>query len=296
MRAHSNNLLIVAATRPMVEPLPNGHAQLLRSPNLTTMRLRGLSTEEMYLLACEHLETVSLPDELAPILGKAGGNPQFIEEMVYILRDDGYVHVRDGDVQIHPHIDLDSIVFPTTADGLIKSRLDRLSPSEQLTMKVASVIGEQFSLQTLREIYPLETDKPFLGKHLETLTNLDLIAPTSQDNTFSFRDDVTFKSVYNSMLFSQRRQIHRQIAEWIEDKNSADLSPHYATLAGHWRKADDTAKAIDYLEKAGQIALQKGDYEQAERYFRECLELDATAAVLSTEFFEKILKREEAST
>jgi DNA-binding response OmpR family regulator len=292
----ASNLLIVIATRPLVEPLPNGHTLLQRSPNLNTIRLTGLSTDEMYLLACDHLETVSLPDELAPILGKAGGNPQFIEEMVYILRDDGYVHVRDGEVQIHPHVDLDSIVFPTTPEGLIKSRLDRLSPSEQLTLKVASVVGKQYSLQTLQEIYPLEADKPFLGKHLETLVKLDLIVHTSTDTTFSFRDDVTYESVYNSMLFSQRRQLHRQIAEWIENRDSEDLSPQYATLAGHWKKADDTAKAIDYLEKAGQIALQRGDYEEAEHYFRECLELDATAAVLSTEFFENKLKREGANT
>ena len=52
---------------------------------------------------------------------------------------------------------------------------------------------------------------------------------------------------------------------------------------------------IDYLGKAGQIALQRGDYKQAERYFRECLELDASSAVLSAEFFEKKLKREQAS-
>ena len=41
---------------------------------------------------------------------------EFYEEIVYILRDGGYVHVRDGEVQIHPQVDLDSIVFPTTAD------------------------------------------------------------------------------------------------------------------------------------------------------------------------------------
>jgi hypothetical protein len=37
-----------------------------------------------------------------------------------------------------------------------------------------------------------------------------------------------------------------------------------------------------------------GECEMAERYFRERLELDATAAVLSTEFFENKLKRERA--
>jgi predicted ATPase len=163
-------------------------------------------------------------------------------------------------------------------------------------LKVASVIGKQYSLHILQDIFPLEADKPFLGNHLESLTKLDLIVSTSQDSTYKFRDDITYEAVYNSMLYAQRRQLHRIVAEWIEDKYFEDLTPHYAILADHWRKADDTGKAIDYLEKAGQIALQRGDYEGAERCFKECLELDATAAVLSTEFFENKLKSEQANS
>lgn len=291
-----NNLSIVVATRPLVEPLPPGYTHILRVPKLIVMPLKGLSSDETYLIACEHLEAVSLPQELVDILAQAGGNPQFIEEIVYILRDDGYVHVHEGECEILPHVDINSIVFPTTPDGLIKSRLDRLSPSEQLTLKVASVIGRTFSLQEIQEVYPLEADKPFLGKHLENLAKLDLLIPSSKDSQYSFRDEITYDIVYNSMLFSQRRQLHRKFAEWVEDRNSEDLSPHFDTLAYHWRSADDTAKAIDYLEKAGQRALQMGEYERAERYFKECLELDATAAVLSAEFFEKKLKREQAGT
>jgi predicted ATPase len=94
------------------------------------------------------------------------------------------------------------------------------------------------------------------------------------------------------MLFSQRRQLHRQLAEWFEENKGDELPVHYAVLANHWQKADDTAKAIDFLEKAGQRALEQGDYEKAEYYFRECLELDSTSAVLSTEFFKKKLRGE----
>ena len=101
----------------------------MRAPSTTTLSLKGLSPEEAYLLACEHLEVVSLPPELVDLLDQAGGNPQFVEEMVYILRDDGYIQIEGGECQVLPHVKLESIVFPTSAEGLIKSRLDRLSPS-----------------------------------------------------------------------------------------------------------------------------------------------------------------------
>ena len=287
-----DHLVILVAFRPLIEPGSPAFTQLVRSPNTALISLKGLSREEAYLLACEHLEAVSLPQELAGILEGAAGNPRMIEEMVYIMRDDGYVEVVAGACQLLPHVDLDAIAFPTTPEGLIKSRLDRLTPSEQLTLKIASVIGEQFSLDVLTSLYPLDLDRPFIIKHLETFTNLDLVTSSGGNHTFTFNDEVTYQAVYNSMLFSQRRQLHRQLAEWIERNDSYDPPGDYALLAKHWRQADDTAKAIDYLEKAGQRALQQGDYELAERYFRECLELDATVAVLSTEFFKKKLQGE----
>jgi predicted ATPase len=147
-------------------------------------------------------------------------------------------------------------------------------------------------MDLLTELYPLNSDRPFIVKHLETFTNLDLVFPASKNHTYTFRDEITYQAVYSSMLFSQRRQLHRQLAEWIEENKIDQLPENYAVLADHWRKADDTAKAIDFLEKAGQQALEQGDYEQAEHYFRECLELDATAAVLGTEFFKKKMKEE----
>jgi len=75
------------------------------------------------------------------------------------------------------------------------------------------------------------------------------------------------------------------VAEWVECCYKGNLAPHYGTLAHHWRQADEAARAIDYLEQAGQEALRAGAYAEAERYLQESLELDAGFAVLSTEFY-----------
>jgi ferric-dicitrate binding protein FerR (iron transport regulator) len=87
------------------------------------------------------------------------------------------------------------------------------------------------------------------------------------------------------MLYAQRRQLHRLAAEWYERTCSKDLSPYYAHLAHHWRQADDPAKAMYYLEKASQQAMQTGAYQEAERFLQESLELDAQSAVLSADFY-----------
>jgi uncharacterized protein len=89
------------------------------------------------------------------------------------------------------------------------------------------------------------------------------------------------------MLFAQRRPLHHLAAEWVERTYREDLAPHYGGLAHHWRQAEEPARAIEYLERAGQQALRAGAYEEAERYLRQSLELDAQSAVLSDGFYEQ---------
>jgi class 3 adenylate cyclase len=288
------SLLLVVATRPLSEPLPTGYTQLQRATHLQTFSLKALTPDEAYLLACEHLGVAGLPKPVVELLPKAGGNPYVIEELVYQLRDDGYIAVVDGKCQVLPDIDLQSLAFPTTAQGVIISRIDRLSPPEQLTLKVASVIGHVFSRQTLHDIFPVAADKPHLDRHLQTLQRLDLIFQSGPDPTYTFKNLLTQEAAYNSMLYSQRRQLHRLVAEWYErtfldDAGAAHpRASHYATLAHHWRHADDPAKAIDYLEKAGQQALQDGAHQEAERLFEEGLDLDARSGVLSAGFYDRV--------
>ena len=285
---HLPSLLLVITTRPLPEPPPPGYAQLQQVAHLQTLSLKALSPDEAYLLACEHLGAAGLPEPLVELLPKAAGNPSLIEELIYQLRDDGYITIADGKWQVAPGVDLQEVVLPTTAQGVIISRIDRLSPSEQLTLKVASVIGRVFSHQTLYDIFPVTSDKPHLDRHLQTLERLDLIFQNVPQPTYTFKNLLTQEAAYNSMLYSQRRQLHRLVAEWYERTCCDDLASYYATLAYHWRQADDPAKAIDYLEKAGQQALRNGAYQEAERLFKESLELDARSGVLSTGFYDRV--------
>ncbi len=150
--------------------------------------------------------------------------------------------------------------------------IDRLSPAEQLTLKVASVIGQIFTLDVLSAIYPETNERGNLPTHLKALTNLDLITQRSAESSYSFKDPLTHETAYTLMLFAQRRQIHRAVAELLEQTASA--APPYAELSHHWQAADDIPKAVQYLEKAGERARALGDYEEASRFFNASLALN----------------------
>jgi predicted ATPase len=286
LRQQLDPLLLVIATRPLSEPRPTGYAQLRQEGHLQALSLKALSAEETYLLACEHLGVVSLPEPLKALLQRTGGNPLVIEELIYQLRDEGALTVEAGRCQIAPGVDLRGLAIPTTAQGVLISRIDRLSPSEQLTLKIASVIGCTFGRRLLYDLFPAASGRAHLDRHLETLEQLDLIVRDAPRPVYTFKSLLIQETAYNALLYSQRRQLHRQAAEWLERVHAADLTPHLVILAHHWRQADEPARAIPYLERASQQAMEAGAYGEAERYLKESLELDATAGLLSAEYLE----------
>ncbi|HET8875035.1 MAG TPA: response regulator [Casimicrobiaceae bacterium] len=172
-------------------------------------------------------------------------------------------------------------------DGVDRAALvDRLSPAEQLTLKTASVIGHVFAHATLQAVYPDDGERQNVASHLDALVALEFIAPLADggERVYAFAEPGTREAAYARMLFAQRRQLHRDVAQWYEHAYAADPAPHYATLARHWRAADEPAKAIHYLEKAGEIARLNGAYEEAQRYFTESLAIDRRGSVLSSDY------------
>ncbi len=169
-----------------------------------------------------------------------------------------------------------------------RSRLDHLSPSEQLTLKVASVLGSTFTAPALREIFPVDSEKSRLDELLAGLVGQGLLTcgtTAATDSVYAFADGAVHHAAYSSMLFVQRRHLHRRAAEWYEGANRAELSPWYVILAHHWRHAGEPAKAVEYLEWAGRQAQAHGALDEAEQLFRASLELEAQSAVLSAAYY-----------
>jgi hypothetical protein len=168
----------------------------------------------------------------------------------------------------------------------VEARIDRLPPGEQAVLKVASVVGSTFSLATLDAVHPDPRDRGSLRDHLEALVSRRLVVRVDGDgqDAFAFAKPVVHEAAYDRMLFAQRRQLHRAVAEWLERVHAANLDVHFATLARHWRAADEPARAIDYFEKAGVRARQDGALEEAQRYFDESLSIERAAAVLSSAY------------
>jgi class 3 adenylate cyclase/tetratricopeptide (TPR) repeat protein len=286
-------LLLVLVTRPQLEQparetrSASAASSLLRAPGTTRLWLDALPPEDVEALICQSLGVDAVPAVVASLIRqKAEGNPLFVEELAFAVRDAGLVEVVDGDCRLAPGVDdVRGLVLPDTVQGVITSRLDRLPPAQQLTLKVASSIGRLFAFRILRDVHPVRGSESHLTDDLAGLerASLTMLDEPEPELTYLFKHVVIQETAYHLMLVSQRRQLHRAIAEWYERIHEGDLALLAPLLAYHWRAAEVPAKAIAHLEQAGTQALRTGAYQEAVRFFSEALELDASTRAVPSD-------------
>jgi len=78
------------------------------------------------------------------------------------------------------------------------------------------------------------------------------------------------------VLLERRRVVHERAAQAIERLFAERLPEHYNELAHHYSRSGNTAKAIDYLHRAGQQAVERSAYAEAVSHLTTALDLLTT--------------------
>ncbi len=276
-------LLVVLSSRPLEEPTATGVRRLMDTANGVHLPLGPLGEAELPALLAHCLRVSDVPQELvAFILGRAEGHPFYSEELARALSEAGLVTVDDGVCRLAAgEAGLRGAEFPDTVHGVVSARIDRLPLDEQLMLKSASIIGRVFEHDVLHDVYPVPTDLPRLRRGLEHLEDVDLTRVESPDPhlAYLFRHAIVQDVAYGALLFAQRRQLHRAVAEWYERHRAHELAPLAPLLAHHWDRAGEPARAIPYLERAAEQAVQSFANREARSFLERAKELAAANAV-----------------
>ncbi|MCB0061151.1 MAG: tetratricopeptide repeat protein, partial [Caldilineaceae bacterium] len=262
------------------------------------------------------------------------GNPFFTEELVDALQESEQIQLVDGHwtladplVQqlrnagcLTGHIGQETVSptavlseldlgIPTTIQGIILSRLDRLPEPVKLTVKVASVIGRIFAQDLLiqahprrpleEERYPVQTANandslvqssrvPFaesLAEEIETLLAREFarVEAPAPHPSYIFKHNITQEVVYQTLLTDQRHELHLAVAMALETllPDGVDaLAMHYYN--SNLADAAVQAKAVHYLEQAGLRAQHDYANETALSYFNRALALEKRSDWLQT--------------
>lgn len=213
----------------------------------------------------------------AAIARKAEGNPFFLEEIVRWLLDQGGLEVRHGKLVTTDK--LPSIVIPATVQEVILVRTEQLDERRQRVLQVGAVIGRRFDERIVAEVLADDDD---LAPHLQHLEERQIVVEQPdrrgsigaasgvvRDREYAFKHALVQETIYQSMLKSSRRRRHLEVARCIERIFADRLPDFYATLAFHYGRAEDLAKAEEYLFKAGDEAVRAAASSEALEHFRE---------------------------
>ena len=275
-------LLVVVASRPMVGATAVEYDRL-RAATTEHLVLDAMAPTDTLALVCAKLGISALPRQVAHLItSRAEGHPFFSVELAWSLRDTGILEIDGDRARLAPSADLDALDLPDTVQGVIISRIDGLTPRQQLLLKVASVVGRVFRFEAVSAAYPTAADDDELLAMLQTLSQLDLtrVETPPPDLSHLFKHIITRDVTYDAMSYAQRRQLHGSIAAWYERRFADDLEPWVPVLAHHWAqaagdRADDAhalRKAAQYLEQSGEIAMKSGAFKEAADFLRRAFD------------------------
>ena len=145
------------------------------------------------------------------------------------LKESGFVRNNTlGEVEICGS--LDSSGFPATLQKLVAARIDQLTPSCITILRVASVIGVEFSGFTLYSICPLHISSDTFAAYLQQLLDRQFIISVDE-GIYQFKHQIVQRVSYESFPIDQRQKLHEAIVVLLEKNNNQ--KKYAAALAYH---------------------------------------------------------------
>lgn len=264
---HANAMLFI-----MLRP-ERDIALIEDSPAYEKIKLTEFSDEEAREYANLMLNLQRENPELEKlIVSRSHGNALFIESIVHSLREQKILMAtEEGYYKLSGSVR--DMIIPDTLHDVLLSRVDQLAEEEQATLKTASVFGRIFAHELITYLTP-ENISLKLNDCLKSLEVNDFINIEKKEPlTYIFRHILIRDVVYNSLLESTKKDLHKKLAEILEERYKDNLDEVVDSLAYHYLQAEVMDSAAKYCLEAAHKALSKYGNSDAIYYFEKTLEI-----------------------
>ena len=156
--------------------------------------------------------------------------------------------------------------------GSLTARLDRLGPSKEVA-QIGAVIGREFSYRLLAAVAQISDAS--LQSAIDHLVTCGLISVRGQapDASYIFKHALVQETAYATMVRSKRQQLHGRIADALMAGFRETIETQPELMAHHLAQAGLTEKAIEYLRRAGERAIECSANAEASGHDTRALEL-----------------------
>ncbi|MBV8136394.1 MAG: AAA family ATPase [Deltaproteobacteria bacterium] len=247
-------LMLLYTARPEFRapwPMRAHHAQI------TLNRLSARDVREMVALVAARNALAS--ESVEAVVERTGGVPLFVEELTRAVLESGSAKLAGREI-------------PVTLHDSLMARLDRLGPAKEV-LQIGAVIGSEFSYELLEAVHPIgEKD---LQHSLDSAADAQLvyvrgIAPQA---TYQFKHALIRDAAYEALLKSRRKDLHRWVAQAIDEKFPALKTAHPEAVARHWTEAGEAERAIAEWSKAAKAAESRNAFIEAQESLQQAVVL-----------------------
>ncbi|KAF9341632.1 hypothetical protein BGZ91_005556 [Linnemannia elongata] len=277
-------VLVVIFSRPQRDygsnPLHGltGHAKHLE------IALEGLKRREIELALLKTFEDKNVtrinPAVIELVQEKTKGNPKFVKNMTTMLKDFCFVNIVDGEllttgkesIQTPSYKNMEEMLVKQDRKKMILMQYDRMTARFQDFLKIASCLGQQFSLAEVAAIRPLETmlgvPEPgrsfptmisdldmfrFLSLATEQLMNVQFSDNVSMNTLYMFSSESTAKDIYESIPYEERVGYHLTMGQFYE----AFLEPAHNMLSDATQSLTELIQILDTVRGATNLVSQE---------------------------------------
>ncbi|MHA1738549.1 MAG: tetratricopeptide repeat protein, partial [Candidatus Heimdallarchaeota archaeon] len=216
--------------------------------------LKPLKKSDLEYIVKTVLKGVDIKERnIQKVIEASGGTPFYIEEFIRLLiMKDIIIRAENGFKLVDRSVVLEP---PVSLKSLILSRIDFLRPELKKTVKTASVIGRSFFFRHLDTMAGKldQFSSTDIKKNVKSIEKLKYLLESTNINEleYMFRDILTWETVYKTILFANRKVLHRIAAEIYESTGESANDPDLT--AYHYFHSDRKKRAISWLK----IGLEK---------------------------------------
>lgn len=210
------------------------------------------------------------------------GYPLFTVELLRTMQEQGQL-TQDQQGRWQSRADLDWATLPAQVEVVIEQRINRLPADCQESLKVASVIGEEFAAEIVA-LVSSEQPQPVIQRLSDLLVARHRLLKSigsrrlgaQRLSQYQFQHILFQNYLYSLLDESRRSYLHETVGlviEMIYAEEPELLAATAVQLAHHFDKAHLPVKTAPYLLLAGKRAMQLSAYENAIVHFEQGLTL-----------------------
>jgi DNA-binding winged helix-turn-helix (wHTH) protein len=282
-------LMLLATCRPLE---PAGHSLRGLIPDLLVHRLcREIALTPLSEAEVEEYLVVQSPGGGPPggrpppglsalVHRHSEGNPLFMVAALEHMAKRNLLTRVDGRWQLHRPLEQIEFEVPEDLRHMIEARLAPLSAQERSALELASIAGASFSSNMISaeagiDSYSAEDLYEELSRrhHIVKWVGTQSLPDGSVTERYEFVHALYRQVLYDRQLPGRRARLHRQFGERLAALYAQRIEAVAPELAYHFEQAADWPRAIEFLQRAADLAVRRYAHRQADAMLTRALEL-----------------------